>query len=108
MRMTSKGQVTIPKHIRDKLGLQPGDEVGFREEGQAVVLENEAAAQAPKQREGESRGEFIVRALKEFGERMRREGKVDPYYANKTTDEIMEELRGYSDDANDPGFQRRP
>jgi AbrB family looped-hinge helix DNA binding protein len=39
MRLTSKGQVTIPKHIRDKLGLKPGDEVGFREEGQAMIVE---------------------------------------------------------------------
>ena len=35
MRLTTKGQVTVPKHIRDKLGLGPGDDVGFREEGLA-------------------------------------------------------------------------
>ena len=29
MRVTSKGQVTIPKHIRDKLGVGPGSEVEF-------------------------------------------------------------------------------
>ncbi|HWD59819.1 MAG TPA: AbrB/MazE/SpoVT family DNA-binding domain-containing protein [Stellaceae bacterium] len=28
-RMTSKGQVTIPKRIRDYLGLKPGAEVEF-------------------------------------------------------------------------------
>lgn len=28
-RMTSKGQVTIPKRIRDYLGLRPGSEVEF-------------------------------------------------------------------------------
>lgn len=39
MRITSKGQVTVPKHIRDKLGIGPGDDVGFREEGQAVIVE---------------------------------------------------------------------
>ncbi len=39
MRVTSKGQVTIPKEVREKLGVQPGDEVGFREEGQAIVVE---------------------------------------------------------------------
>lgn len=27
--ITSKGQVTIPKKIRDKLGLKPGDKVDF-------------------------------------------------------------------------------
>jgi AbrB family looped-hinge helix DNA binding protein len=28
-RVTSKGQVTIPKAVRDELGLKPGDEVEF-------------------------------------------------------------------------------
>ncbi len=29
VRLTDKGQVTIPKHVRDQLGLRPGDEVEF-------------------------------------------------------------------------------
>ena len=28
-RITSKGQVTIPKHIRQVLGVKPGDRVAF-------------------------------------------------------------------------------
>ena len=28
-RMTSKGQVTIPKNIREVLGVKPGDQVKF-------------------------------------------------------------------------------
>ncbi len=28
-KLTSKGQVTIPKPVRDRLGLQPGDSVEF-------------------------------------------------------------------------------
>ena len=36
--LTSKGQVTIPKQIRDELGLKPGSEVEFvREEGKVVL-----------------------------------------------------------------------
>lgn len=38
MRVTVKGQVTIPKPIRDKLGIVPGSEVEFVEEDSAVVL----------------------------------------------------------------------
>lgn len=32
-RLTSKGQVTIPRKVRDGLGLRPGDEVEFVAEG---------------------------------------------------------------------------
>jgi antitoxin PrlF len=28
-KVTSKGQITLPKEIRDQLGLEPGDEVDF-------------------------------------------------------------------------------
>ena len=30
-RVTSKGQVTIPKPIREAMGIEPGDEVTFEE-----------------------------------------------------------------------------
>jgi AbrB family looped-hinge helix DNA binding protein len=36
--VTSKGQVTIPKAVRDALGLSAGDEVVFRVEGDRAVL----------------------------------------------------------------------
>ncbi len=37
-RVTSKGQVTIPKHVRDKMGIRPGDEVEFvPQDGQFVL-----------------------------------------------------------------------
>jgi AbrB family looped-hinge helix DNA binding protein len=32
-KVTSKGQITIPKRVRDALGLNEGDEVVFRVEG---------------------------------------------------------------------------
>jgi hypothetical protein len=44
----------------------------------------------------------MVRLLVEFGDRMRREGKL----SDLTTNEIMEMTRGYSEDVNDPGFKR--
>lgn len=38
MRVTSKGQVTIPIEIRDQLGITPGTEVEFEVEDGAVRL----------------------------------------------------------------------
>jgi len=37
-KVTSKGQVTVPKAVRDALGLCEGDEVVFRVEGNRAVL----------------------------------------------------------------------
>ena len=36
--MTSKGQVTVPKRIRDELGLRPGDRIAFSMENGRVTL----------------------------------------------------------------------
>jgi antitoxin PrlF len=37
-KVTSKGQVTVPKAVRDALGIREGDEVVFRVEGARAVL----------------------------------------------------------------------
>jgi len=37
-RITSKGQVTVPKAVRDALGIETGDEVVFRVEGDRAVM----------------------------------------------------------------------
>ncbi len=37
-RLTVKGQVTIPKDVRDALGIQPGDLVMFTNENGSVIV----------------------------------------------------------------------
>jgi antitoxin PrlF len=37
-RMTSKGQITVPKAVRDALGVVPGDRLAFRIEDDGRVL----------------------------------------------------------------------
>lgn len=36
--ITSKYQVTIPKEVRDQIGLQDGDQVSFVAEGDTIVI----------------------------------------------------------------------
>ncbi len=43
--ITTKGQVTIPKAIRDRMGLKPGDKIEFVEERGTVRVRKRAAAQ---------------------------------------------------------------
>jgi len=38
MRITAKGQVTIPQHLRRRAGLMPGTDVEFEFDGGAVRL----------------------------------------------------------------------
>lgn len=37
-RVTSKGQVTVPRAVRDALGIEEGDEIIFRVEGNRAVV----------------------------------------------------------------------
>jgi antitoxin PrlF len=37
-KVTTKGQVTVPKVVRDALGIKQGDEILFRVEGNRAVL----------------------------------------------------------------------
>lgn len=37
-KLTSKGQLTVPKAVRDALGLEEGDDVVFHVEGNRAVL----------------------------------------------------------------------
>lgn len=46
--LTSKGQVTIPKHIRDALNLAPGSAVDFAVNTSGQVVLNAATAQNKK------------------------------------------------------------
>jgi len=58
MRITSKGQVTIPAAIREKAGLLPDTEVEFILDGDTVRI----VPVAP--RSEETRGQSLVRRLR--------------------------------------------
>jgi len=42
-RVTEKGQVTIPKEIREELGIEPGDEITFEETETGYVVRKHVA-----------------------------------------------------------------
>ncbi|WP_306059892.1 AbrB/MazE/SpoVT family DNA-binding domain-containing protein [Natronococcus wangiae] len=45
-RVTTKGQVTIPKEIRDALGIKPGDEIAFEEVDSGYKIQKKAPTTA--------------------------------------------------------------
>lgn len=58
MRITTKGQVTIPQDLRNRFGFLPETEVEFRVEGKALRLFKSKAKRGP------GRGEAVVGRLR--------------------------------------------
>ncbi len=71
VRLTSKGQITIPKGVREGLGLRAGDEVEFVAEG----------------------GEYRLRKVVRVNPFSRYRGYLDGL-GSRRTDEVVRELRG--------------
>lgn len=77
MRITSKGQVTIPQHVRMRLGLLPHTEVQFEIAGDHARIRKAAGSSGAG-----ARGKNVVAALR---------GTAN---TRMTTDEIMALTRG--------------
>lgn len=73
MRVTTKGQVTIPQNIREKLGITPATEIDFIEEKDRVYLVKKKGKKITKRKFNKLRGIATVKM---------------------TTDEIMALTRG--------------
>ncbi len=51
-KITSKGQVTIPKDVRERLGLRPGDAIEFVEDRRGFRVQKRVAASPFKKYRG--------------------------------------------------------
>ena len=84
VNMTSKGQVLLPKAIRDRLGLLPGRpvRVGINDRGEAVVLpaDRDNARETLEERKARIRASIMSIAGK--------------YSTGQSTDDYMREIRG--------------
>lgn len=75
-RLTSKGQITIPKSIRTQLGLKPGKRILFIPEGKDVVIK-------PKVKDS-------LRGLMELRSELEKEGKL---FTEKEIRQMMKESK---------------
>jgi AbrB family looped-hinge helix DNA binding protein len=85
MRITAKGQVTIPQEVREQAGLMPGTDVAFEIEAGGVRLVKSKQSGARK-----TRGQKLV-------DRLRRAGDF-----KMTTDEVLALMRGPAPDGDAP------
>ena len=74
MRLNSKGQVTIPAHLREQYGLHEGDEVDVIEDGNTLRIVRVEASP--------TRGQRLVRRMR---------GRAT---TSLSTDQLLELLRG--------------
>ena len=81
MRITSKGQVTIPQELRERAGLMPETDVDFEIEAGVVQL-----VKATPKDGRRTRGQKLVESLRAKGD------------FKMTTDEIVALMRGPSAD----------
>jgi antitoxin PrlF len=72
--MTSKGQITIPKEIRDALGLEVGDKVDFIQDATGVVILRPATRRVASLAGLLERPGQRVRSLTEMDAAVRRRG----------------------------------
>jgi AbrB family looped-hinge helix DNA binding protein len=84
--MTAKSQVTIPKAVRDKAGIQPGDrvEVGLSSDGQITIDKVEKPLLEDP----------LETAITRIRERRIADKTRDPFFENMSTDEYMRFMRG--------------
>jgi len=71
--ITAKGQVTLPKSVRERLGVKPGETVDFRVNGQGEVVVERTVARS-----------FKASARSLFGF----------FGPGPTTDEVLADTRG--------------
>jgi AbrB family looped-hinge helix DNA binding protein len=84
--LTSKGQINVPKRIRDRRGLSPDSTVAFSlgPHGEVVVQAGEASPRHHKVRRRKLHGTLAT---------------------GRSNDELTSLLRGYDVDHSDPGLK---
>lgn len=74
-KVTTKGQITIPKAIREKLELKEGSKIIFLQKGDDIIIKNSSmlalenvqeAFEGEAQRLGLKNEEDVVKLIKEF------------------------------------------
>jgi antitoxin PrlF len=66
-RITSKGQITVPKQVRERLGVGPGDSLAFEFDGERLEVRPRR-----RRRIAEFRGTFSVESARPFAEERER------------------------------------
>ncbi len=89
--MTVKGQVTIPKKLRDALGLTPGDGVDFAVNREGEVVVHKAGAQVRAQVRAQASRRPSGRPARKRDRFQAARGKAEVKWR---TDELMALLRG--------------
>jgi antitoxin PrlF len=75
--ITSKGQITIPKDVRDALGLTPGSEVEISVEAGRAILRKRLSPEVLQRWRGRLRDKLPANSVDEFIDELRGERLAD-------------------------------
>lgn len=75
-KVMAKGQITLPKDIRDALGVAPGDKVTLIQQGNQVIMMNSA-----------------VYAMKMLQQAMADEAEKAGLHSDEDVEKLVEEIR---------------
>jgi len=80
-KISRKGQITIPKEIREKMGLKAGDKVIFESLAKGILI---------RKKEGSNYQKILDDIIGIW--------KDHPLFKDKTVGEVIENMRGPDDD----------
>ncbi len=80
-KVSNKGQITIPKEVRDKLGLKVGDKIIFESSDNGILIRKKEESDVDK----------VISEVSGIW-------KDHPVFKSKTIKEIIEMLRGPDDE----------
>lgn len=90
-KVTSKGQVTVPKAVREKLDLEPGSKIVFIQVGDDLVIRNAVSAISSEESKSDSlKARFLKEAVAKYDLDLE---EIQATAAQKSTSQVLDEVR---------------
>lgn len=90
-KVTSKGQVTVPKAVREKLDLEPGSKIVFIQVGDDLVIRNAVSAISSEESKSDAlKARFLKEAAAKYDLDLE---EIQATAAKKSVSQILDEVR---------------
>lgn len=103
-KVTSKGQVTVPKAIREQLDLEVGSKIVFLQVGDDLVIRNaDSLASIAPSKSDDLKAKFLAEAAAKYDLNVE---KIRTESASKSIQQLLEEVRAsFQESINEQGLK---